>query len=106
MGSSGISVSRICFGSLTLGPLCAGLSLEQGRDLILAAMDKGVNFIDTAEQYRTYPYIRAALEHTDAPVVIATKTYAFSDVEASWALEDARIALNREKIDIFLIVDI
>ena len=106
LGNTGLTVSRLCFGSLTLGPLCADLPIEQGRDLILAAMDMGVNFIDTAEQYRTYPYIRAALDVAKKRPVIANKTYAFTDVEASWAIEDARIALGLDKIDIFLLHEV
>ena len=112
LGNSDIEVSRLCFGSLTLGPLCAGLPIEQGRDLILAAVQRGINFIDTAQQYKTYPYIRAALDVLAKqaadirPVVIATKTYAASDIEASRALEDARIALGRDHLDIFLLHEV
>ncbi len=106
LGNTGLTVSRLCFGSLTLGPLCADLPVEQGRDLILAALAAGINFIDTAEQYRTYPYIRAALDKTDAEPVIATKTYAKSAEEASWALEDARIALGRDRIEVFLLHEV
>ena len=64
LGDTGILVSRVCFGSLTLGPLCANLSLAEGRDLLLEAFNLGVTFIDSAEQYRTYPYIRAALDQS------------------------------------------
>ena len=53
LGDTGILVSRVCFGSLTLGPLCANLSLAEGRDLLLEAFKLGVTFIDSAEQYRT-----------------------------------------------------
>lgn len=103
LGKSDILVSRICFGSLTLGPLCADLPLEQGRDLLLAAFERGINFVDSAEQYRTYPYLRAALERTDKEIVIATKTYALTDQDAAFAIEEARLALGRNVLDIFLL---
>lgn len=106
LGKTGIEVSRICFGGLTLGPLCANLPLEQGRDLLLAAFALGVNFIDTAQQYRAYDYIGAALAATDNKIVIATKTYAKSEREAAYALEEARLAFRRNKLDIFLLHEV
>jgi|WetSurMetagenome_2_1015567.scaffolds.fasta_scaffold93253_1 aryl-alcohol dehydrogenase-like predicted oxidoreductase len=106
LGKTGIEVSRICFGGLTLGPLCANLSLEQGRDLLLAAFALGVNFIDTAQQYRTYPYIGAALAATKQKIVVATKTYAKSAENAARALEEARLSFRRNKLDIFLLHEV
>lgn len=106
LGHTGIIVSRVCFGSLTLGPLCANLSLAEGKELLLAAFKLGVTFIDSAEQYQTYPYIKAALAETDRQIIVATKTYAQNEHEASWALEDARIALGRETLDIFLLHEV
>ncbi|NLF79704.1 MAG: 4Fe-4S dicluster domain-containing protein [Clostridia bacterium] len=106
LGKTGIEVSRICFGGLTLGPLCANLRLEQGRDLLLAAFALGVNFIDAAQQYRIYDYIGAALAASDKRIVIATKTYATSDQEAAYALEEARLAFRRNKLDIFLLHEV
>lgn len=106
LGRSGIIVSRVCFGSLTLGPLCANLPLKTGKELLLEAFHHGVTFIDTAEQYRTYPYIRAALDATQENIIVASKTYAYSAQEASWAIEDARIALGRETLDIFLLHEV
>ncbi len=106
LGNSGIKVSHICFGSLTLGPLCANLSLEQGRDLLLAAFELGINFVDTAEYYQTYPYLRAALDQTDQQIVVASKTYAATAEDAARAIEDARIALRRNVLDIFLLHEI
>ncbi|HHX74544.1 MAG TPA: aldo/keto reductase, partial [Firmicutes bacterium] len=32
LGKTGIHVSRLCFGTLTLGPLQSNLPLEQGAD--------------------------------------------------------------------------
>lgn len=108
LGDTGILVSRFGFGSLTLGPLCANLSLAQGSELLYQAFRNGVTFVDTAEQYSTYPYIRAALDRWDRPseIVISTKTYGETDREAAWAVEDARIALARNKLDIFLLHEI
>lgn len=108
LGRSGYLVSRLCFGSLTLGPLCANLSPKQGADLLVQALEAGVNFIDTAEQYRNYQHLQLALANypDSVQVIIATKTFAETDMEASWAIEDARVALRRDKLDIMLLHEI
>lgn len=108
LGSSGLMVSQICFGSLTLGPLCAALPVAAGADLLKQAFALGLTFIDTAEQYRNYEHIRAALDAWPEAeqIVVATKTFAESDREAAWAVEDARIALKRNTLDIFLLHEV
>ncbi|MDO4733554.1 MAG: aldo/keto reductase [Bacillota bacterium] len=108
LGKTGISVSRICFGSLTMGPLCANLPVEQGADILYQAFLSGINFVDTAEQYQTYPYIKAALDRLEDPqrIVVSTKTYGYTDQEAAWAVEDARLALGRNQLDIFLLHEV
>ena len=59
LGQTGMKVSRLCFGALTIGPLQAKLPLGEGVAVIRAALAAGVNFIDTAQLYGTYPYIAA-----------------------------------------------
>lgn len=103
LGKSSYNVSRICFGTLTMGPLCANLSLEAGASLIKEAIGLGINFFDTAQQYRTYPYLREALFGSDKEVIIASKTLATDYDEAAHDIEEARIGLARDKIDIFLL---
>ncbi|KAB2951281.1 4Fe-4S dicluster domain-containing protein [Heliorestis acidaminivorans] len=103
LGHTGIYVSRLCFGSLTLGPLQANLPLQEGADLLRRAFESGVNFIDTAQLYQTYPYIRQALAGYDQPVVIATKSYAYNREDMAKAVEEARRELDRDVIDIFLL---
>ncbi len=103
LGKTGLKVSRLCFGSLTLGPLQNNLSPSEGGELLLKAFDKGVNFVDTAQLYQTYPHIRHALKKTDKDIVVATKTYAYSAELAKSALEEARRELDRDVIDIFLL---
>jgi aryl-alcohol dehydrogenase-like predicted oxidoreductase len=60
LGRSNISVSRLCFGSLTVSPSQADLSPLAGGELIAYALNRGVNFIDTAQMIN-YPHIKAAL---------------------------------------------
>lgn len=104
LGGTGISVSRLCFGALTIGPLQANLSLEKGADVIVRAIEKGVNFIDTAELYGTLPMIRRAMFQTGMKdLVVATKSYAYSAETAEVSLKKALKALNRDYVDLFLI---
>lgn len=108
LGNTELTVSRYCFGSLTLGPLGANLSPEQGAALLLSAFDLGVNFIDTAEYYRNYAHIRLALQRFDKPdgIIVSSKTLASDDRSAAFAVEETRLALNRDILDAFLLHEI
>lgn len=104
LGKTNIQVSRLCFGSLTLGPLQGKLPLEEGAAVMAHAIQGGVNFTDTAELYETYPYIRRAMELTGKyDMVVSSKTYAYSRELAIKAVEGARKGLNRDYIDIFML---
>lgn len=104
LGKSGISVSRLCFGSLTIGPLQAALSADDGSNVIAHALDCGINFIDTAQYYNNYEYIRLALLKSQRyNTVISTKTYAYNRKTAAAAIEEARTAIDRDYIDIFML---
>ncbi len=103
LGQTGIDVSRLCFGSLTLGPAQASLTPERGGELLAYAFARGVNFVDTAELYETYPHIRAALRRVSVPPVIASKCYAYDQETARRSFEQARQALDLEIIDLFLL---
>ncbi|MGE5486074.1 MAG: aldo/keto reductase [Ignavibacteriales bacterium] len=87
LGNTGLRVSALCFGTLPMGPLQAGVSIEQGAAIIRRALDLGVNYIDTAQMYKTYPHIRNALKDYRGNVVISSKT-------VSCAYEDMRNAID------------
>ena len=145
LGYTGLSVSRAGFGVLPMGPAQLALPLEEGARLISYAMDCGINFFDTAQYYRTYPYLRLALQcrdqapssrpigHTDlaggsvpdhwpapagrehiaersAPAapepVICSKSLAVDYNGMMAAIEEARRALDRDVIDIFLMHEV
>ncbi len=103
LGNTGILVSRLCFGALTIGPFQANLEIEQGARVIRHALESGVNFIDTAQLYATYPYIRRAIEGIKNKVVITTKSYAYTAEDMRGSLEEALRSINRDYIDIFLL---
>ena len=65
LGNTGLSVSPVGFGVLTVGATQLNMPVEQGAGLIKYALSKGINFFDTAQYYETYPYLRMGLENTD-----------------------------------------
>lgn len=106
LGKTPYTVSRICFGALTIGPLGACLPVEEGAGIIRRGLEQGINFIDTAECYGTYPHIRRALKGWHRPVIIASKSYTKSEAGLWQAVEAARKALDRDMVEIFLLHEI
>lgn len=104
LGDTKIEVSRLCFGSLTMTPFQANLSVKEGGYLIKYAYEKGVNFLDTAEIYNNYSYIKEALKDIKREnYVISTKTYAYTEEMAKDSLELALRELGTDYIDIFML---
>lgn len=103
LGKSGITVSRMCFGALVIGPLQANMPVSDGAGIIRKALDSGVNFIDTAELYGTYAHIREASKGLRTRPVVATKSYAWSAEDAAKSVEKARSELDMDVLDIFLL---
>ncbi|MHB1651273.1 MAG: aldo/keto reductase [Desulfitobacteriaceae bacterium] len=101
LGGTGIEVTELCFGVLPMGPLQAKIPTEEGAEVILSALNQGVNFLDTAQAYLTYPYIKEALASFSGEVVIATKSAAESYEAMEQAIKEALAGLGREYIDIF-----
>ncbi len=98
-------VSRLAIGSLTVSGMQAALPKDKAARVLAYAFDCGINFIDTAQYYANYDLIRAALDICKTPeeVVVSTKTYAYSKETAEAAVEEARRALDRDVIDIFML---
>ncbi len=104
LGNTDIRVSRLCFGSLTMTPFQANLSIKEGANLIKYAYEKGINFIDTAEIYDNYDYIKEGIRGIRRDDYhIATKTYAYTEEMAEESLKKALKELNTDYIDIFLL---
>lgn len=101
LGNTGITVSRLGFGALTIGPLQVNLAPQDGAAVIRAALAEGVNFIDTAELYGTYPHIRQAIAGCSDKIVISSKSYAYEYSAMEKSVQHACRELNREYIDIF-----
>src|SRR6266545_6406020 len=98
LGNTGMQIFPLVFGTLPLGPLQAGLSPEEGGRLIRHALELGVNLVDTAELYGTYPHICAALDGYSGTVHIASKTHANDAATARSHVERALRELSREQL--------
>ena len=102
LGRSGLMVSKLCFGTLTMSPLQRNMTPEEGARLLIHAYERGVRFLDTADLYETYPHIALALR--EAPdYVISTKAYCWDEHTARAALERAFRGTGRDYIDLFML---
>lgn len=106
LGNTGLLVTEAGFGVLTVGNTQLNLSIDEGADVLRYALERGINFLDTAEYYETYPYIKKALEGTNFDPIIASKSLGLTYDSMKKAIEDARIALDRDVIDIFLLHEV
>lgn len=85
-------------------PFQANLSVKEGAYLIEYAYAKGITFLDTAEIYENYAYIKEALKGIKREdYTIATKCYAYTEEMAQLSLENAMKELGTDYIDIFLL---
>lgn len=69
-------ISKLALGTAPLGGLFTAVSDEQGQATVLAALDSGINFIDTAPLYghgNAERMIGSVLSKTDKEYVISTK---------------------------------
>lgn len=76
LGKSGVKVSRICLGCMSFGNGAWQIELEEGRRVIKKAIDGGINFFDTANQYsngRSETILGECLKPWRDAAVIATK---------------------------------
>lgn len=63
LGQSDLTVSELCLGSMTWG---TQNTLEEGHAQIDLALDRGINFIDTAELYPVNPVRAETVGNTEA----------------------------------------
>ena len=107
LGKTGIRVSVAGLGVLPMGPNQRALPVEEGARIIRYALGRGINFIDTAQYYRTHAYIKKALEGGSYPdVVISSKSLCEDYDGMMQAIEEERAGLGRDVIDIFLMHEV
>ena len=103
MGRTGLEVTELCFGTLPIGPLQKNATLEDAADIIAYGLKSGINFIDTAQIYKTYPQIRLAMKKSQTVPIISTKSAAETYEEMDEAVNQALKELDVSRIDIFLL---
>jgi aryl-alcohol dehydrogenase-like predicted oxidoreductase len=123
LGQTGVFVSRICLGAMTFGgknippyDMIGGLSLQETERLVGAALDAGVNFIDTADIYslgESETQLGEILKNRRRDVVLATKFYGRmgpspnqvgqSRLHLMNSLEDSLRRLRTDHIDLYQI---
>lgn len=111
LGRTNLYVSPVGIGVLPLGPCQLHLPTEDGAKVIAYALKRGINFIDTAQYYRAYPYIKRAfeilkedsLDPTDLDLVICSKSLGATYEEVESAIDEALTSLGLRTIPIFLL---
>jgi len=101
LGKTGLMVSPLAFGTLTISPMQKNFTPEAGAELILYAAEQGVNLFDTAQLYDTYAPLRLALKKRP-DLLVSTKSYAWDAQTAQQAFDEARHALDMDVIPLFL----
>lgn len=97
------TVTRLGLGALPMGPLQRKLTPGQGAEVVRAAVENGITFIDTATSYGTYEHIALGLKGWQGTVTVSTKTMAKQDRNAAREhIEKALTSLGRDRIDIML----
>ena len=103
LGKTNLMVSRLCYGTLALGPYHSNKSVDEGGQLLVKAYENGINFWDTAELYETNGHIKEALRLLDYPedLVIASRTYSRSHQEMLESIDNTLNELGLKTIPIF-----
>ena len=112
LGSTGLGVSRMCLGTMNFGD---STDEAEGIKLVHAAIDMGINFIDTADVYwkgKSEEILGKAIKGRREGLVIATKCWAPFDegpndrgssrYHIMQAAEGALKRLGVDHIDLFI----
>lgn len=104
LGKTGLEVTQLAIGTLTMSPMQRGLNTEEGAAVILHALDSGINFIDTAQMYGSYEQVALALKRWQGPApILASKSAAKSYESMRQAVFECCASLHKEQIDVFLL---
>lgn len=111
LGKTGLSVSRICFGTGTTGFNCESVqSLTPPSEfgaLLRRAYDLGITFWDTSDDYGTHRHLRHGMRGLErSHLVITSKTWASTARDARASLERTLKELGTDYLDIFLMHEV
>jgi aryl-alcohol dehydrogenase-like predicted oxidoreductase len=110
-GNTKLLVSRLCYGTVPFTVKMpddnrsqGNVSPEEGGKVLRDALQLGVNFWDTSDDYGTHPHIRAGLSLVEREdVVVADKTYAKSYEGGKEAIDLALEDLGTDYIDLMFL---
>ncbi len=105
VGNTGLQVSRLCFGTLQLGPMLSQLPLIQAVELLIYAFERNINAFDTAKTFRSRDLLAGAFRN-NPDVVIIDKSPARTYEEMERDIAESLVELDREEADIFLLYDV
>lgn len=98
LGRTGLEVSQIGFGGIKLPEV----SMDDSAELLNAALDMGIKFIDTARNYKdSEEKIGRALENRRDEYIIATKSSARDRAGLRKDLETSLANLRTDRIDLY-----
>src|SRR5436190_125432 len=108
LGTTGIRVSRLCFGTGSSGwgghSNQTRLGFDRLVELLCYAHERGITFWDLADQYGSHPHAAAALKRVGREnVVITTKTVSRTPAEIHQDLDRFRRELDTDTLDIVLL---
>jgi aryl-alcohol dehydrogenase-like predicted oxidoreductase len=108
LGTTGLTVSRLCFGTGTTTFDCESAQSKQAVDdfgqTLLHAYQLGVRFWDSSDNYNTHAHLAWALKQVPRKsVVITSKTFAVTAAEARRSLERTLEELGSDYLDIMLL---
>ena len=109
LGPMKVELSRLAMGTGTNGSGGSSnqtkkLGLSGLADLFKAALDQGITFWDSADQYGTHPHLKEALKSVPRDkVTILSKTHASTEKEMRADLDRFRREIGTDYIDILLL---
>lgn len=108
LGNTGLTVSRVCFGTGTTTFDCESaqskLPPEALGSLLVRAHAAGVTFWDTSDNYNTHKHVAWALARLPREsVTVTSKTYAASADEARESLRQTLDELGTDYLDVMLL---
>jgi predicted aldo/keto reductase-like oxidoreductase len=98
LGKTGLEVNRLGFGGIPIQKV----GEKQAVETVLHALEKGVDFIDTARGYTTSEeWIGKALKQTERKVVVATKSHDRTADGIRADIDKSLKAMQRDKIELY-----
>jgi len=98
LGKTGLEVNRLGFGGIPI----QRVDEEEAVETVRHAVEKGIDFIDTARGYSTSERrIGLALQKTDKKVVVASKSHNRTSDGIRSDLETSLKELQRDRIDLY-----